>query len=143
MSGLTYEQLNPKEDNVKALLDEPAQKYLKSTTIVEMMKRSYNYIFAQIDINVGNQLNVLDAIYAMSAWMAFGAYVNSISAELQLQDPAAIRAVLNHYKEVAAQFAGIVGVNIEKEFKTVIDDPLPYINYGGSLLDKKVTDVSD
>lgn len=136
MSGLTYVQLDPKLSVVENILDEPAKKFLKNDTIVEMMKRSYNLIFDQIDINANNQVIVLDAIYAISAWMCFGTFGQSISNQLQLQDIGAFRENLRHYKEVALQYAARIGVNLEAELQQPLSDSLPYINTGGSLLDR-------
>jgi len=135
MSGLTFGDLALSEDRVKELLDDPAVKFLKLTTITAMMKRSYNLINFQIDINVGNQDLVKDAIYAMSAWYSFGAYGQSISSALQLQDIGAFRANLEHYKEVAEQFAGLIGVDLNKETEPVYDDPIPIIDSGNSFID--------
>ena len=140
MSGLTQSQLDLKEDVVKNLLDEPVQKYLKTATINEMMTRSYNLIFHQIDINAGNQIAVKDAIYAISAWYCFGTYGQSVSNSLQLQDVGAFRANLMHYKEVAQQFASLIGINLDKSNIPPVDDPIAVIDTGRSLLNEQ--DVS-
>lgn len=138
MSGLTLTQLELKEEDVKALLDEPAQKFLKAKTIQVLYTRAYNTVFAQIDINADNQTQVKDCIYAITAWHAFGTYGNSISMTLQLQDIEAYKANLDYYREIAISCAALIGVVIllkQDEAKPPLSDPIPILKYGGSLID--------
>ena len=135
MSGLTLLQMDLKEADVKVLLDEPAQKFLKTDTVKAHSTRAYNMIFYQIDINVANQIVVKDAIYAISAWHCFGAYGNSISQTLQLQDVDAYRANLEHYKELATSAAALINVDIMEEAEQTLSDALPILKSGGSMID--------
>ena len=143
MSGLTFDQLELKEEDVKNLLDEPAQKFLKNVTIQALLKRNYNTVFSQIDITAnppatGNQLLVKDCINAVTAWHAFGTYGNSISQTLQLQDIEAYKANLEHYREIALSCSAAIGVRIlfeEEDAKPPLSDPVPFVKYGGSLID--------
>lgn len=137
MSGLTLSDLDLKEIEVKKLLDEPAVRYLKDDTIKAMTSRAYDLIFYQIDINAANQIIVVDAIYAISAWWAFGAYGQSISGALQLQDIGAFKANLEHFKVVAQQFASLIGIDLSMESNPTVDDPIPTIATGNSLLNEK------
>ena len=137
MSGLSLNDLELKENEVKKLLDEPAERYLKADTIVAMTTRAYDLIFYQIDINAANKTIVIDTIYAISAWWSFGAYGQSISGTLQLQDIGAFRANLEHYKVVAQQFASLIGIDLSMESNPTVDDPIPIIETGGSLLNEE------
>ena len=135
MSGLTLTQMQLKESEVKKLLDQPAQKFLKIETITAVIVRAYNMIFYQIDITTTNQAIVTDAIYAIASWHCFGAYGNSISSSLQLQDIGAFRANLEHYKEVAQSAAALINVDIMEKAKQTLSDSLPTIETGGSFID--------
>lgn len=135
MSGLALIALDVKEADVKKLLDQPAQKFLKIETIIAVILRAYNMIFYQIDIDATNKIVVEDAIRAIAAWHCFGAYGNSISATLQLQDIGAFRANLEHYKELAQSAAALVNVDIMTEAEQTLSDALPVIKTGGSLID--------
>ncbi len=136
MSGLTLIQLDLKEEKLKDLLDEPAQKFLKADTILTMITRSYDLINFQIDINSGNQIAVSNAIYAIAAWMCFGTYGQSISNSLQLQDLGSYRINLEHYKEIAEQFSVLIGINLSQTTEQVVSDPIAVIDTGRSLLDE-------
>ena len=136
MSGLTKEDLKLKEIKVKELLDEPAVKYLKDNTIITLMGQAYDLIFHQIDINAANQIIVVDTIYNITAWWAFGAYGQSISGALALQDIGAFRTNLEHYKEVAQIFASLIGIDLSDTSRPTVDDPIPTINTGNSLLNE-------
>lgn len=138
MSGLTFDQLKLKEAKVKELLDEPAVKFLKDTTVLALLSRSYDIAFFQIDITVTNQIMVTNAIYAIAAWHGFGTYGQSISTTLQLQDIGAYKANLAHYKEIAQQLAILVGIDLAKDITPVDDDPIAVMGVGGSLLDKVI-----
>lgn len=135
MSGLTLSQMELKESKVKELLDQPAQKFLKIETITAVIVRAYNMIFYQIDINTANKIVVVDAIYAIAAWHCFGAYGNSISATLKLQDIGAFRANLEYYKELAKSAAALINVDIMTEAKETLSDPLSILETGGSFID--------
>ena len=145
MAGLTFDQLALKIEGVKDLLDQPARKFLKSDTITTVLNRSYNLVNFQITITAnppttGNQIMVVDAVYAISAWMCFGIFGQSISNTLQLQDISAYEANLQHYKDMAIMAAGFIGVSIDTSSETgstpPLDDPLPVFTSGGSLIDQ-------
>ena len=136
MSGLTLLVLDIKEETIKNLLDEPAQKFLKSDTILAMITRSYDLIFEQIDINVTNQIPVTNAIRALSAWMCFGTYGQSISNSLQLQDLGSYRINLEHYKELADLYTSRIGVNLDQTTDPTLNDSIAIIDTGRSLLDE-------
>jgi len=138
MVNLTLIQLDPQVSEVKKLLDEPAQKFLKTDTIVALYTRAYNVFNHKITIDVDNQVVVLDAIYAVTAWHAFGAYGNSIRRYLELRDIGPYEINLEHYKEIAVSAAALVGVDITLDGATdsvPLSDALPYINSGRSMLD--------
>lgn len=135
MSGLALDALDVKEADVKKLLDQPAQKFLKPETIIAVILRAYNMIFYQIDIDTTNKIVVEDAIRAIAAWHCFGAYGNSISSSLQLQDIGAFRANLEHYKELAQSSAALINVDIMTKAEQTLSDGLPIIKTGGSLID--------
>ena len=138
MVNLTLLQLDPQVSEVKKLLDEPAQKFLKTDTIVALYTRAYNVFNHKITIDVDNQVVVLDAIYAVTAWHAFGAYGNSIRRYLELRDIGPYEINLEHYKEIAVSAAALVGVDITLDGSTdsaPLSDALPYINSGRSMLD--------
>lgn len=138
MVNLTLLQLDPQVSEVKKLLDEPAQKFLKTDTIVALYTRAYNVFNHKITIDVDNQVVVLDAIYAVTAWHAFGAYGNSIRRYLELRDIGPYEINLEHYKEIAVSAAALVGVDITLDGATdsvPLSDALPYINSGRSMLD--------
>lgn len=138
MPNLTIEQLDLKASDIKQLLDEPVQKYLKTETIIALYTRAYNTIGYQITIDAANQTVVKDAIYAISAWHAFGSYGNSISSALKLQDVEAYEANLRHYKEIAMAAAALIGVDLLKEGNKSdppLSDSLPIIATGASMLD--------
>lgn len=135
MADLTFDDLELKEEQVKLLLDEPAQKFLKSQTIQALQRRAYNLVAFQIEIVSGNQVNVIDAINAIAACWSFGAYGNSISNSLQMQDIDAYRANLEHYCDTSKMLAAQVGVNLDPEVTATMSDPIPYINTGRSDLD--------
>lgn len=135
MVDLTFEDLGLQESQVKDLLDEPAKKYLKTATIQALQNKAYNFVAYQIDIVAGIQLQVKDAINSLAAWWAFGIYGQSISNSLQLQDIGAYRANLDYYKEIAKLSAAIIGVDIERSSKPVLDDALPVIGSGRSMID--------
>ena len=137
MSGLTQDDLDLREIKVKELLDEPAIRYLKDSTILTIMAQAYDLIFYQIDINAANKIIVIDTIYNITAWRAFGAYGQSISGALALQDIGAFRANLEHYKIVAQQYASLIGIDLEDDSTPVVDDPIPVINTGNSLLNEE------
>ncbi len=137
MSGLTLNDLDLKEIKVKELLDEPAVKYLKDDTIITIMGQAYDLIFYQIDINAANKIIVIDTIYNITAWRAFGAYGQSISGALVLQDIGAFKANLEHYKNVAQQYASLIGIDLDDDSTPVVDDPIPIIATGNSLLNEK------
>jgi len=138
MVNLTLIQLDPQVSEVKKLLDEPAQKFLKTDTIIALYTRAYNVFNHKITIDVDNQVVVLDAIYAVTAWHAFGAYGNSIRRYLELRDIGPYEINLEHYKEIAVSAAALVGVDITLDGATdsvPLSDALPYINSGRSMLD--------
>lgn len=140
MSGLTFEALALVESEVKTLLDEPARKFLQDATVLAILKRVYNLVFDQIDITVnppatGNQIIVKDAIYAISAWESFGVYGQSISTNIQLQDISAYRANLDHLEGIAKRYAVRIGINLNPDEATPMDDPIPVIKTGGSFID--------
>ena len=138
MVNLTLIQLDPQVSEVKKLLDEPAQKFLKTDTIVALYTRAYNVFNHKITIDADNQIVVLDAIYAVTAWHAFGAYGNSIRRYLELRDIGPYEINLEHYKEIAVSAAALVGVDITLDGATdsvPLSDALPYINSGRSMLD--------
>ena len=138
MAGLSFTDLELKEEGVKLLLDQPAQKFLKTDTIQALLKRNYNTVFSQITIDSDNQDLVVDCIYAVSAWHAFGAYGNSISQTLQLQDIEAYKVNLDHYKEVAISCAALIGVVVlmtGDDAKPPLSDQIPFVKYGGSMID--------
>ena len=138
MVNLTLLELDPQVSEVKKLLDEPAQKFLKTDTIVALYTRAYNVFNHKITIDVDNQVVVLDAIYAVTAWHAFGAYGNSIRRYLELRDIGPYEINLEHYKEIAVSAAALVGVDITLDGATdsvPLSDALPYINSGRSMLD--------
>ncbi len=138
MSGLTLETLDIKNATVESLLDEPAKKFLKPDTITAMILRSYNLVFTQIEITVGNQILVSDGIRAIAAWFCFGTYGQSISNVLQLQDIAAFEANLQFYKDIALMYGGKIGVTLDVSGNAAdptLNDPIPVINSGNSLLD--------
>ncbi len=137
MSGLTLVALALKEIKVKELLDEPAVRYLKDDTIITIMGQAYDLIFYQIDINAANQIIVVDTIYNITAWRAFGTYGQSISGALALQDIGAFKANLEHYKIVAQQYASLIGIDLEDDSTPPVDDPIPIIETGNSLLNEK------
>ena len=142
MSGLALSALTGvKESEVKKLLDQPAQKFLKIETITAVIRRAYNMIFYQINIDTVNQTVVVDAIHAIAAWHCFGAYGNSISQALQLQDIGAFRANLEHYKELAQSAAALINVSIMTEAEQTLNDPLPILETGGSFIDIDRTDL--
>ena len=139
MVNLTIEQLELKASEVKKLLDQPAQKFLKTDTLIALYTRAYNSISYQIVIDTDNQTVVTDAIHAITAWQAFGAYGNSISQTLQLQDIQAYEANLRHYKDVASTAAALIGIDLLKLGDNAIpplSDPVPFISSGGSFLDE-------
>jgi len=143
MSGLSLDTLEIKNASVESLLDEPARKYLKPDTITANILRSYNLVFTQIEITAnppitGNQIIVSDAIRAIAAWFCFGTYGQSISSVLQLQDIAAFEANLKFYKDIALMYGGKIGVSIDtsgKGIEPTLNDTIPVINSGNSLLD--------
>ncbi len=145
MAGLTFDQLELKNDTVKDLLDQPAQKYLKADTITVVLRRSFNLIDYQITITAnppvtGNQLLVVDAIYAIAAWMCFGIFGQSISSTLQLQDISAYEANIKHYRDMANMAASFIGVSLDTTndagSSPPLDDAFAVITSGGSLLDQ-------
>lgn len=138
MVNLTIEQLGLSATEVKKLLDEPVKKFLKEETIIALYTRAYNIVGHQIIIDITNQIMVIDCIYAITAWHSFGSYGQSISNHLQLQDIEAYEANLRHYKEIAINSAAYIGVKLELNYedtKPPLSDPLPIIQYGGSMLD--------
>ena len=138
MSGLTLLELDLTEAEVKKLLDQPAQKFLKTETIVSLNKRAFNIIDYQIDINEENRKIVVDCIYAITAWQAFGAYGNSISQTLQLQDIEAYKTNLDHYRDIAYNYAALIGIDLNRkkqDAKAPLSDSIPLVLYGGSLID--------
>ncbi len=137
MSGLAKSALALKEIKVKELLDEPAVRYLKDNTIITLMGQAYDLIFHQIDINAANQIIVVDTIYNITAWRAFGAYGQSISGALALQDIGAFRANLEHYKDVAQQYASLIGIDLSDTSTPTVDDQIPILQTGNSLLNEK------
>lgn len=137
MSGLSQDALDLKEIKVKELLDQPAVKYLKDDTIITLMGQAYDFIFYQIDINAANKIVVVDTIYNITAWWSFGAYGQSISGALVLQDIGAFRANLEHYKEVAQMFASLISIDLSDTSTPTVDDPVPVIATGNSLLNEK------
>jgi len=141
MSGLSLSQLSLKESEVKKLLDQPAQKFLKVETITSLIVRAYNMIFYQIDINTDNQTVVVDAIYAIAAWHCFGAFGGSISQSLQLQDIGAFRVNLEHYKELAQSAAALINVDIMEKAEQTLSDSIPVLETGGSFIDIDRTDL--
>ena len=148
MAGLTFAQLDVKIDGVKDNLDEPVKKFLKSDTITQMLNRAYNLINYQITITAnppetGNQILVVDAIYAIASWMCFGIYGQSVSSTLQLQDISAYEVNLKHYKDMALMAAGFIGVSIEinddggSGTDVPLSDGIPVWTSSGSLLDQE------
>ena len=138
MVNLTIEQLELKASEVKKLLDQPAQKFLKTETIIALYTRAYNSVTYQITIDSNNKDIVKDAIHAITAWQAFGAYGNSISQSLQLQDIEAYEANLRHYKEVAVSACALIGIDLLKSGTnqdSPLSDSFAFVSSGGSMLD--------
>lgn len=132
MTGLTYDDLNFREEDTKQLLDIPAQEFLTNEIVLIVTRKIYNLVFDQIDINEDNKIIVKDAIEAISAWQCFGIYGQSVSSKLQLQDISAFKTNSENYKEMAQLYAARIQINLNPKAESPLDDSLPYIEVGGS-----------
>lgn len=119
MAGLTFIQLFldlPKAILViKDFLDKPAEEYLKESTITQILNRSYNTVFVQTTIDVGNQSQVTDVINAITVWQTFGAYMNSMPEILEETNKFEFLNKLKHYKDIAVGLGNILGIAVSGE----------------------------
>jgi len=131
MSGLTEEQLELNNQEVKNRLDQPAIKFLEEQTITSLRHVSFVFIDSQLVIIEGNKELVKIAIYDICAWRAFGAYGESISQTIQMQNTFTFQSKLKFYETVAKSSCALLGIELNKE---IIDDNLeiPVAGMGGS-----------
>lgn len=135
MADITLETLDIKDSEIKELLDDPVQKFLKDATIRAMINRDYNLIAYQIEITADNAENVKDAIRAMAVYECFVSYGQSISNTLQLQDISAYRANVENLKTIADRYAALIGIDMNMETTQPLGDPIAIIRVGGSIND--------
>lgn len=119
MAGLTFTQVFPDLDVsrkiIRDFLDNPAEEYLKNTTIETILLRSYNTIFVQTTIDTDNQVQIIDIIYAITVWQVFGAYMNSMPEILEETNKFEFMNKLRHYKNIAIGLGNIFGIIVSGE----------------------------
>lgn len=116
MAGLEFDIVYPDVSipraQVRNLLDQPAEEFLKDETIDAVIKRGYNIVFSQSAISVSNLNQVKDLIEAIAVWHSYGAYVNTMGESLDGNMGDNYKGKLMHYKEIAVGLGNIFGIDI-------------------------------
>ena len=124
MAGLTYVVMYPDLDKAKIViedfLDKPAAEFLGDKTIEQILLRAYNTVFFQTTIDTDNQTQVTDVINAITVWQVFGAYMNSMSDNLQDTNKFEFMNKLKHYRDIARGLGNLLGIDITGE-RVMID----------------------
>lgn len=131
MSGLSESDLQLENQEIKNRLDQPAIKFLAEETLTSLRHISFIILDSQLNIEAGNKELVKIAIYDIGAWRAFGAYGESISQALQMQNTFSFQSKLKFYETVAKSSCALLGIELNKE---IIDDnvEIPVAGMGGS-----------
>ena len=139
MSGLTYTNLYPNletmRDNIRALLDEPAEEFVKDKTINLVHKRAFNTVDSQLNIVDDIRDRTIDLIDAIASWHVFGSYVNTMGDNLSNNNSNyQLHVKLKHFKEVAMGLGKLLGVDVTGEIisinnNTVIAGDVGMSNY--------------
>ena len=111
----TYPDATIPRAQVRKLIDDPAQAFLKDSTIDAIIVRSYNTVFLQTTIDANNLTQVRDVIEALSVFHVFGAYMNSMSDNLQDTNKFEFMNKLKHYKTIAVGLGNILGIDVTGE----------------------------
>lgn len=135
MADLTFASLELSETNVKPLLDEASEKFLKTDTINLALQKGYDLVAYYIDITETNKVNVKNAIIDIAVWRCFVIYGQSVSQHLQFDDLEAYRVNVENYKEFAKQSCALLNIDLDRKPAEILSDPIPYVNHGGSLID--------
>ncbi len=119
MASIDFDTLFPSQDAtekiIKDYLDQPAAEFVKQVTMNTIHKRSYNTITFQIEIDAANQVQCVDVIYAITVWHVFGAYMNSMSDNLQDTNKFEFMNKLKHYRGIAEGLGNILGISVSGE----------------------------
>ena len=106
MIGTT--QLNT--DKVRSLLDSPSNSFLTDNAIIDVVKRSYNWVNSETTIGDYEDASVIDAIYAFAIWQVYMIYVESVSEYFKLQTPRMIMTRLEEFQSVAILYCKSIGI---------------------------------